>query len=267
MKLPQLLQKPLQIAALSAGALLSSAAPNEAQAQQSWPRNNLGNHEFHDRNEIFGGGFPSGPGILSAAGTNIAQGYWAPIYNQQIQNPTRNNFSPYGNNFNSYGNGYNQFGNNFNQYGNGFNSNRSQGQAFSRPQASPNPGYSPNQIDTRSIEKQKKHLDTLEQIKNAKTSPDGTFKYVLNINDSKFHLIIPISKDFQLPDMKEMYRVKFKDPFKAGTPYYYLVTNDSIETSYQQQQQRQTKDGIPAVNEACRNTTSSLRKLLCCSCK
>jgi hypothetical protein len=243
MKLPQLLQKPLQIAALSAGALLSSAAPNEAQAQQFYQ---------NPGNEIYGRDINYGPGPYGAAGTNIAQGYWAPIYNQQIQNPTRNTFGPYGNNFN--------------QYGNGFNSNRSQGQAFSRPQASPNPGYSPNQIDTRSIEKQKKHLDTLEQIKNAKTSPDGTFKYVLNINDSKFHLIIPISKDFQLPDMKEMYRVKFKDPFKAGTPYYYLVTNDSIETSYQQQQQRQTKDGIPAVNEACRNTTSSLRKL-CCPCK
>lgn len=214
MKLPKLLQKPLTIAALSAGALLGSGAGNEIQAQQFYP---------NPGNEIFGRGINYGPGPYGAAGTFHAQS-WVPIYNQQIQNPTRNNFNPYGNNFN-------QFGSNFNSYGN--NTNRSQGQTFSRPQASTNSGYSANQVDPRSLEKQKKHQDTLEQIKNSKISPDGTFKYVLNINDSKFHLIIPISKDFQLPDMKEMYRVKFKDPFKAGTPYYYLVTNDSIETSYQ----------------------------------
>ena len=225
MKLPTLLQKPFQIVALSAGALLGSGAGNEIQAQQFYP---------NPGNEIFGRGINYGPGPYGAAGSNLTFNYWAPEFNRQIQNPTRNNF------------------------------NRSQGQAFSRPQASPNPGYSPNQVDPRSVEKQKKHEAILEQIKNAKTSPDGTFKYVLNINDSKFHLIIPISKDFQLPDMKEMYRVKFKDPFKAGTPYYYLVTNDSIEKSYQQQQ---TKAGSQtSTTEACRSTTSSLRKL-CCPCE
>jgi hypothetical protein len=128
MKLPQLLQKSLQIAALSAGALLSSAAPNEAQAQQFY--SNPGN-------EIFGRRINYGPGPYGAAGTNIALGHWAPIYNQQIQNPTRNYFNPYGNNF-----------------------NRSQGQTLSRPQASPNPGYSPNQIDTRSVEKKNMKLSS-----------------------------------------------------------------------------------------------------------
>lgn len=248
MKLPPLLQKPLQIAALSAGALLGSGVENEAQAQQTFYPEVYG----REINYVAGDGV-TGPTVTS---------FMAREFEVQIKKPTRNNTSPYQNSFNPYGSNLNSNRYNFNANGN--NSSRSQGQTLSIPQSNSNSGYSPNQVDPRSIEKQKRHEAILEQIKNAKTSPDGNFKYVLNINDSKFHLIIPISKDFQLPEMNEMYRVKFKDPFKAGTPYYYLVSNDSIETSYQQQQ---TKAGSQtSTTQACRNTTSSLRKL-CCPCK
>ena len=174
--------------------------------------------------------------------------------NQQIQNPTRNNYNQYGNGYNQYGNGYNN------------NYNRFQGQTLSRSQTqgsyNSNTQRQSTQLQsTAPAPDPNRHNDKLEQIKNAKTSPDGTFKYVLNINNSKFHLIIPISKDFQLPEMKEMYRVEFKDPFKAGTPYYYLVTNASIKASHQEQKTN-TQTSTPH-NEACRKTTSCLKQVCC----
>jgi hypothetical protein len=218
MRLPRLLRKPLHVAALSAGALFGAS---EAKAQQPAPVNPL-----NPRNEIFGRGIIWGPGPFGVAGTLHAQGYWAPIYNQQIQNPSNG---------------------------------RLQGQTLSRPPAGPSGQNSGSkQVDPGAIEKQKRIEAILEQVKHAKTSPDETFKYVLNINGSKYHLIIPQSEKFQLPEMKEILRVKFSEPARAGTPYFYLVTNDTVQKINQEQQKSPSAPSVATVE--------SLKKV-CCPCK
>lgn len=252
--------KPFQAAALAA-ALFATSSDNSAEAQI----NSHPNVDSFNYSSSYG---PRGPGVFGGAGNFRAQ-QMVPIYNNEIRNP--------GGSFNrGFGGTYYTPGFNNYQRPNG----RSQGNNLAQTQAvySSNTrnntlGFQGNYQYSQQSQAQiiaQRPDPTIEirkdQIRRfGKLSSDGSFIIVENIimkakdgslyYSPDWHLIIPKTNNFQLPEMADMRRIK-----DENGNYIYLVSNEGVENAYKKEvEASSTKTPTPR--------THLLRQHCCCCCQ
>jgi hypothetical protein len=250
--------KPLQVATLATAGLFTTTDNVEAQSFNFSPSYGY-----------------RAPGAFGGAG-NFRTQSMIPIYNNEIRNP--------GGSYDRGFFGYNPYTPNYNNFQRPNNNGRTQVQNLSQPQ----PGYSSStrintpgfqgnfQYSQNSQQQSQAQIiaqrpdPTIEIRKNqirefGKLSSDGSFIYVNNIimkakdgslyYSPDWHLIIPKTNNFQLPEMADMRRIKDEN---GG--YIYLVSNEGVENAYK-------KEVEASSTKTPTQRTNLLRQHCCCCCQ